>query len=120
MCYKLLSSNKSVDDKILFYLSNLSLDRINNVRITLAELVTSILKGNTIWKNNYEIHKIACRLKNDKVKTVRDYFKEIVLNEKTDSLHTGYSNNLFNCDMEFVYKEFGICNYNKYISRECK
>jgi hypothetical protein len=120
MCYKLLNSNKSIDDKILFYLSNLSLDKINNVRITLAELISSILKGDSVWKHNFEINKIAHILKNDKVKTVRDYFIEDVINEKNDSLHTGYSNNLFICDMEFVYKEFGIGNHSKYISRECK
>lgn len=61
-----------------------------------------------------QINKIAYKLIKDKSKTVRDYFKDIIIiKEGLESESNENLNHLFICDMEFVYKEFGIFNYKR-------
>ena len=66
-------------------LYDLSFDKIDNVRMTLSKILNKIIKKNKDehkWiLNNKDMKEIIFRLKNDKVKEVRDFIKDVELKE---------------------------------------
>ena len=98
-------------------LYDLSFDKIDNVRMTISKILNKIIKKNKNeynWiLNNKDMKEIIFRLKNDKAKEVRDYIKDIEINEDYSNVQIGQKildkiNEKFNDKMDVIQDVYKI------------
>ena len=98
-------------------LYDLSFDKIDNVRMTISKILNKIIKKNKNeynWiLNNKDMKEIIFRLKNDKAKEVRDYIKDIEINEDYSNVQIEHNildkiNEKFNDKMDVIQDVYKI------------
>ena len=98
-------------------LYDLSFDKIDNVRMTISKILNKIIKKNKNeynWiLNNKDMKEIIFRLKNDKAKEVRDYIKDIEINEDYSNIQIEHNildkiNEKFNDKMDVIQDVYKI------------
>ena len=99
----------------LFY--DLSFDKIESVRMTLSKILNKIIKKNKEehnWiLNNKDMKEIIFRLKNDKCKEVRDFIKDVEMNEDYSNVDINHErldkiNEKFDNKMNVLYDLYKI------------
>ncbi len=96
---------------------DLSFDKIDNVRMTLSKILNKIIKKNkdeNKWiLNNKDMKEIIFRLKNVKCKEVRDFIKDVEMNEDYSNVDINQErvdkmNEKFDNKMNVIYDIYKI------------
>ena len=110
MCKHLFENEEVFKEYIADLLLDLAYDNITNVRITLAEFISNLIKKEKYahLKKNETVRKIVKILKNDKAEEVKSLMKDINDVEDIDVELNKEVNYKFKDLMKFVSSEFGI------------
>jgi hypothetical protein len=110
MCKHLFENEEVFKEYIADLLLDLAYDNITNVRITLAEFISNLIKKEKYahLKKNETVIKIVKILKNDKAEEVKSLMKDINDVEDIDVELNKEVNYKFKDLMKFVSSEFGI------------